>query len=77
MNNHNDQMSVMSKAIDDMRSKAATGVLQFSPKKTVRFSNQKNNPFSTKQEVTLKGNRSLDKLFDSKANTETNIFATM
>lgn len=68
-------MSVMSKAIDDMRSKAATGVLQFSPKKTVRF--EKNNPFSTKKEVTLKGNRSLDKLFDSKANTETNIFATM
>lgn len=45
MNNHEDQMSVMSKAIDDMRSKAATGALKFSPKKTVRFSDQKRNPF--------------------------------
>ena len=78
MNNHEDQMSVMSKAIDDMRSKAAVGALKFSPKKTVRFSDQKHlNPFKTKNEVTLKGNRSLDKLFDAKANTETNIFQTM
>ena len=79
-NNHNDNVSVISQALENVRSQAAIGAgnIKFSPRTTKAYSKLQKSPLLRGEiEVTTKGNAGLEKIYETKANAETNIFEKM